>query len=119
MTSTIDFDAFRREQTPQAPIKVKVGGVEYELAASLPASLALDIVRLAETQSKDAEVSPEDLMGIGSGLFGGRLAFRAVLENGRVTLEELPDFMKMIIEAYTDETADPKATAKQEPTPSR
>lgn len=119
MASTIDFDAFRREQSPQAPITVRVGGVDYQLAASLPASTALDIVRMAEDQKANEEVKPEDLMNVGSGLFGGRDAFRAVLENGRVTLDELPDLMRMVIEAYTEATADPKATTLQESTPSQ
>lgn len=46
---TIDFDAFRAERNAE-PVRLLIGGVTYALPPSLPAAVALDLIRMkAET----------------------------------------------------------------------
>lgn len=115
MTRTIDFDAFRSEQKAD-PVTLVLGGKTYEMPASLPASLALDIVRLHDGTEEEDEVKIDDLLHLGAGLFGGDEKFRGVLDAGHVTMDELPDFMKLILDFYTNAVTPPNPEA-QEPTP--
>lgn len=105
MTRTVDFDAFRAEQKLE-PLALKIGGKTYDLPPSLPAALALDVIRLNETMQKDEEPKVEDLLRIGAALFGGSEQFHSVLTEAGVSLEELGDLIQMVVEAYTG-TADP------------
>lgn len=100
MTRTVDFDAFRAEQKLE-PLKLRIGGKERELPPSLPAALALDVIRLQEALGPDADPGVEDLMKIGAGLFGGKDAFLEVLADGGVGMTELPSLIEMIIAEYT------------------
>ena len=99
MARVIDFDAFRAEQAHE-PISLIVGGRTYELPWGLPATIALDVLRLNETIAQGAEVGPEDLMRIGAALFGGDAPFREVLAGAGITMDELPDFIRLVMEAY-------------------
>lgn len=102
MVKTLDFDAFRADKADGIPVKLTIGGKVYDLPASLPANLALDIVRMHESRDGDtAKVKPDDLMRMGAGLFGGDEKFRLMLSDANITLNELADLMKMIIEVYT------------------
>lgn len=100
MTRIVDFDAFRAEQK-QEPLELKIAGQTYALPASMPASLALDVIRLHEDMEADQEPKVEDLLKIGAGLFGGTAKFQAVLMEAGVGLDELGDLIQMVIEAYT------------------
>ena len=106
MTKTIDFDAFRSEQKVE-PVVLVLGGKSYEMPAALPAALALDIMRLREVSDDTSKVKPEDLLMVGAALFGGADQFRTVISEARVTMDELPDFVKFVLDAYTSAVADP------------
>lgn len=100
MSRTIDFDAFRAERAKD-PILLTIGGKQYELPPSMPASLALDVMKMRETLGGDAEPSIDDLLKFGGALFGGRDKFQTVLEESGLELSELPDLVQMVVEAYT------------------
>lgn len=97
---TIDFDAFRAERTDE-PVELKLGGKTYDLPPSLPAALALDIARLQATKGDDGDFDEADVMRLGSALFGGQDRFIQILSEGAVTIEEMPDLTKMILEQYS------------------
>ena len=111
MSKTIDFDAFRSERAHET-ISLVVGGKTYTLPGSLPAALALDVVRINAAQEKGEEVKTEDLVDIGAAIFGGAEQFREVLTIGRVTMDDFGDFIKLILEAYTAEVAPPNPTTQ-------
>lgn len=99
--STIDFDAFRAEKTNDAePLQLKLGGKLYDLPASLPAALALDIARIQATKGDDADFDESDVRRLGAALFGGEDRFIQILSEGAVTIEEMPDLTKMVLEMY-------------------
>jgi hypothetical protein len=104
LTRVIDFDAFRSEQTAE-PLELRIGGRVYNLPSSLPASLALDVIRM-NAEDATAEFKAEDLMAMGRGIFGGEL-FDTVLRDNGVTMEELPELFKMVFNAYTGAPEDP------------
>ena len=98
--SVIDFDAFRAEQKAE-PMLLKIGGKTYKLPPSMPAALALDIVRLKALEGDDANVQVEDLLKVGSALFGGEAQFQSILAEGGITMDELPELLKKVITAYS------------------
>ena len=113
MTKTVDFDAFRHEQAAE-PLELTIGGKVYQLPSALPATLALDIVRLREEMGDEGNMDPAKLMEFGAGLFGSAETFADVLRDAHVTLAELPDLIRMVIEGY--QIAGP-TTAPAEKTP--
>lgn len=98
MTRTIDFDKFRAEQHNE-PVVLRLGGKDYELPSSLPAALALDIVRL-QAVNPDAEFSEADVERLGAALFGGEERFVQILADGAVTIEEMPELIQQVLQAY-------------------
>lgn len=101
MTRVIDFDAFRAEQKVE-PLKLRIGGNEYLLPASLPATLALDVIR-RNGDDAEAEMDPAQLIGMGEGIFGGEKEFARILDENHVTMAELPELFKMVFAAYNGE----------------
>lgn len=59
----IDFDAARAERA-QEPLRLRAYGMNFELPASVPAAVLLDIMRLQADQGDDAEVSGTEALGI-------------------------------------------------------
>lgn len=108
---TVDFDTFRAEQKAE-PVFLTIGGKELELPPSIPAALALDMARLGALED-DADVDPKDIIHIGAAIFGSEDAFRTVLEENAVTMEELPELVRLIIEAYTTRPADDPSPSTQ------
>lgn len=98
MSNVIDFDAFRAEQK-QEPVELKLGGKTYHLPPSLPASLALDLIRM-NMKDSDADIKPEDVERMGAELFGGTAQFHEIIREGGVTMDEMPELMKMILNQY-------------------
>jgi hypothetical protein len=98
MSKLIDFDAFRAEQAAE-PVRLLIGGVEYELAPALPASLALDVVRMQSELGAGAELRPEQIEPIARGLFGDEL-FATLMAEHRLTIDELPTLVRLAFEAY-------------------
>ncbi len=98
-TKFIDFDAFRAEQTDD-PVQFRIGGVTYELSSTLPASIAVDVIRMKSEMDDEDEVDPVKLMSFCGAVFGTEL-WAKVLDTHRLTLEEMPKLLEMILEAYT------------------
>lgn len=101
-TKVIDFDAFRAEQK-QEPVSLKLGGKEYALPASLPAALALDLIRMNATDA-DREPNMDEIERMGAELFGGTAVFHEVLREGGVTMDEMPELIKMVLNQYAGVT---------------
>jgi len=85
---TVDFDAFRAEQKG-VPLRFKIGGDVYDLPSSLPAAVAIDVIRLKSQLGDSGEVPLEALEQFGVAIFGKEL-WDTVLDRHRVTIEELP-----------------------------
>ncbi len=99
MTNVIDFDAFRAEQKAE-PVRLIIGGETYALPSSLPAALALDVIRMqANGKAEGDEVDEQYLETIGKALFGGDL-FLEVIQKHNITLSELPDLIRLVFAAY-------------------
>lgn len=102
MTRVLDFDAFRSEKKEE-PLVLKLGGKTYDLPPSMPASLAVDIVRMHAEGLDDSELIKQDpaaLHRLGAEMFGGSEVFSRVLTDGAVTLTELPDLLLQVLQMY-------------------
>ncbi len=100
MTRTIDFDAFRAEQK-QEPLELKLGGKTYELPTSMPAPLALEIIRLQGGGDGEMDIPPTEIARLGAALFGGVEQFETIMTDGRVTMDEMPELIKMVVMMYS------------------
>lgn len=106
MSQTIDFDAFRAEQA-KVPVKLRIGGVEYDLPSSLPAAVAVDMIHLKSRFGDDSDVPIEILDTFGRSIFGPDL-WVTVLTTHRIEVNELGDLIQMVLAAYSPkEPADP------------
>lgn len=115
MAKTIDFDAFRAERADtEEPLKLRLGGKDYDLPASLPAALALDIARIQATKGDEAEFDESDVMRLGAALFGGEARFVQILSEGAVTIDEMPDLTKMVLEMYGGTVSSPNRKTRRE-----
>lgn len=102
MTRTINFDNFRAEQNEE-PISLIIGGETYDLPPSLPASLAVEMMRMQEAfEDEDQEVPPSAMDTFGSEMFGPTV-WSELLRRHRITVNELSPLMEMVFEAYSDE----------------
>lgn len=107
---TVDFDSFRAEQKEE-PIVFIIDQEEYFLPGSIPASLAVDVIRMQTKLSDDDEVPTEQVDSFGRSLFGPSI-WELLLRKHRITVTELSPLLEQVMKAYTD---DPKATADLEP----
>lgn len=99
----IDFDAYRAEQD-EVPVKFRIGGVIYDLPPAIPASVAVDIIRMKQEMEDDEKIEAGTLMGFCADVFGSEL-WAMVLDRHRLSLPEIPKLLEMVLEVYT---ADPK-----------
>lgn len=97
MTRLIDFDAARAERRRE-PVTLRIGGRDYVLSAGLPASVALDMIRLKAHEDPDATIPYTELESIGQRLFGSD-NWAAILDGARLDLEELGDLIRMTVSA--------------------
>lgn len=95
-TVDFDFDAFRREQE-QEPLKLRIGGREYDLPPSPPAIVALEGLRLSKAGVK--KVPPEKVEAIARGLFPGDLLDEIVTTHG-LSVAELAALIERVMDAY-------------------
>lgn len=111
MTRTIDFDKFRAEQKDE-PVEFIIGGKTYYLPSSLPASMAVDIMRIRTNMDDDDDVPEEVMDTFGQSLFGATM-WSELLREHRITVDEISPMLEKVIEAYTGsaetEGADPKS----------
>lgn len=106
MTSKIiDFDAFRAEQK-QEPILFTIGGVTYDLPASIPASIAIEVIAMQKINDSEDDVPLELLQDVGIATFGPAI-WKEVLEKHRIQLDELPALIGMVLQAYSSGVKDP------------
>ena len=105
----IDFDAFRAEQQTR-PLIIRVGGQDYALPSSPPASVALDGIRLA--RSGATSVAADEVANLAEGLFG-----KAVLDDlvrvHRLTVVELQALNSRVMDAYAAEASPPPNRASR------
>lgn len=110
MTKTIiDYDSFRKEVT-QEPIGFTIGGETYDMAASLPATIAIQVLALQSADS-ESDVPLELLETVGTACFG-RETWLKILAVNKVSVDELGDLVQAMISAYVPTEDDP-----EDPTP--
>lgn len=109
MSRVIDFDAFRAERQRE-PVLFKIGGQEYQLASSIPASVALSAVALKAAQDDGAEVPLSVITDTGVALFG-KDVWHAILTEHQVTLDELGPLVAQVLNAYAPTPTDPQAAS--------
>jgi hypothetical protein len=103
MTKTVDFDSFRAEQNEE-PIIFIIDKEQYFLPGSIPASLAVDVIRMQTKLEDDDEVPTEQVDSFGRSLFGPTI-WELLLRKHRITVTELSPLLERVMQAYTD---DPK-----------
>ena len=99
MPDLIDFDAFRAENLEE-PVHLKIGGKVYDLPPSIPAMVALDIIRLQMTIGAKADVPPQVLNDMGTSLFGPE-HFREIVDVNRLTVKELGELITHVLQVYS------------------
>lgn len=113
----IDFDRFRAEQKDE-PVLFLIGGEEYALPSSLPASMAVDMLRMQDVfNDPEADVPPDVMDQFGRSLFGETM-WEALLRRHRITVDEISPLMEQVFEAYTDapkEETEESTSETQEP----
>lgn len=114
MSNLIDFDAFRAEQEGE-PIQLKIGGVVYDLPTSMPAAVALDLIRLRKDLGEDEDVPPEALEKLATSIFGSVL-LREILDRNRLTLPEMAELLQRVFEAYNPGDPLPNRKTRREKT---
>lgn len=107
MSRVVDFDAARRERDRE-PVVLVIGGQRYTLTSGVPAGLALDMMRYRIGDSDDIEIprDPEVVAGVGRRLFG-RDNWEAILDAGRLELDELIELIEMTFRALSGQDDDP------------
>ncbi len=104
---TVDFDAFRAEQEKH-PVFIKIGGQQYALPDALPASMALGIIRLKADVGEDGEIPEIEVDKFGRAVFGSKI-WDEILDEHRLTVDEMPILLQKVLEVYTGEA--PKVPA--------
>jgi hypothetical protein len=116
----IDFDAWRDERkvdpNTEGP-KVKVGGKTYVLPPTIPASVALDVVRFKRAKGDDATVPANMLLNVGESLFGDE-AFAEILSDNKLDIDQMGQLIMMAFGAYDeseggDAVPNPKTPKRQ------
>lgn len=113
----IDFDAFRAEQQSR-PLVIRVGGQDYALPSSPPASVALDGIRLS--RSGATTIPAEEVARLADDLFGTAV-LDELLRVHRLTVTELQALISRVMDAYAAEASPPPNRAsrrRQRRTPS-
>ena len=100
----IDFDAFRAEQaakngTGEEHPTIIVGGRVYDLPPDLPATIAVEVIRLQKTEGAQANVDPQMLLDIGNALFG-ESTFREILDAERMGVKDMGSLITQAFKAY-------------------
>ena len=114
MTRTLDFDSFRRERAAE-PIDFVIDGKTYKLPSAIPASLAVDVIKMQNEIGAEADIPVEKLEMFGQGLFGPTI-WKQLLEDHGITVDELSPLLEMVMGAYTDAPkAETEPTTEPEP----
>ena len=105
----IDFDAYRAEQQAR-PLLIRIGGTEYALPSSPPASVALDGIRLS--RSGATTVPPDEVAGLAEGLFG-KAVLDELIHTHRLTVDELQALITKVMDIYAAEASPPPNRASR------
>lgn len=108
----IDFDKFRAESKDE-PVDFIIGGKTYALPSSLPASMAVDVLRMKAEMDDDEEVPAEQMDLFGRSLFGPTM-WEALLHEHRITIDEISPLMEQVFEAYMGSTEEDDDAPKSE-----
>ena len=105
----IDFDAFRAEQQAR-PLIIRVGGQDYALPSSPPASVALDGIRLS--RSGATTIPADEVARLADDLFGTAV-LDELLRLHRLTVAELQALIGQVMDAYAAEASPPPNRASR------
>jgi hypothetical protein len=105
----IDFDAFRAEQQAR-PLIIRVGGTDYALPSSPPASVALDGIRLS--RSGATTIPADEVARLAEGLFGTAV-LDELLRLHRLTVAELQALIGRVMDVYAAEASPPPNRASR------
>lgn len=105
----IDFDAYRAEQQAR-PLVIRIGGQDYALPSSPPASVALDGIRLS--RSGATTVPPDEVAALAEGLFG-RTVLDELVRVHRLTVAELQALITSVMDIYAAEAGPPPNRASR------
>lgn len=113
----IDFDLYRSEREEE-PVIFKIGGEEYHLPPSLPASVAVDTIRMKATLDESDEVPTEAMDEFGASMFGPTI-WEALLRKHRITVDEISPLIEQVLAAYTGpkEEGETEETTESSTTP--
>lgn len=92
---TIDFDAARAERAEE-PVKLIKDGVTYLLPPSIPAEVALDLIRLRAAHGEESQVPAEDVERMARALLGKD--YDGLIRG--LTLPDLEDLLKRLMAVY-------------------
>jgi hypothetical protein len=96
----IDFDQFRAEKNEE-PIDFIIGGEHYALPPALPASLAVDMMRIQTLMEDDEDIPDETMIDFGKSLFGEDM-WVDLMKKHRITITEISPLMEKVLEQYTN-----------------
>jgi hypothetical protein len=105
----VDFDAFRAEQRSR-PLIIRIGGQDYALPSSPPASVALDGIRLA--RSGATAVPADEVASLAEGLFG-KPVLDELIRVHRLTVAELQALITQVMDIYAAEASPPPNRANR------
>jgi hypothetical protein len=108
----IDFDAFRNEQRGK-PVELRIGDKTYELPPDLPATVALDVIRMQRDAGPEGEVTPMALVAIGEGLFGSADKFREIVQEHGLSTTEMGALIRETLGAYNQAVTPPNRETRR------
>lgn len=113
---TLDFDAFLAEQEHE-PVELKLGGKVFSLPYSLPAPLALHLLRLNTGRDPTVTVPPEEIEEVSRGLLGKHYdEILGLLPGG---IEDLSELLTRLLTMYAPpDTTVPNRAARRAKRPS-
>lgn len=98
-TRVIDFDLYRSEREEE-PVDFIIGGEHYPLPPSLPASVAVDTIRMKASLDENDDVPMEAMDEFGASVFGPTM-WESLLRKHRITVDEISPLMEQVLAAYT------------------
>lgn len=111
----VDFDQYRAERDEEA-VDFIIGGKTYALPPALPASIAVDTIRMKADLDDEADIPLEEFDAFGSSVFGPTI-WEALLREHRITVDEIGPLIEKVLEQYVGDVEDPKAEGDPEQPP--
>jgi len=108
----IDFDAARAERADE-PLVLRAYGEEFELPASMPASVLLDVVRWQEERGGDGDLTVTDSISILRRMLPEDV-LDSLLERTDFSTDDLTDLVRLVAGAYSGEVGEAPAPSREE-----